>query len=88
MRIGSWRKSYPLQPALLAMSQVWRTKSGTGFVVAAKGAPEAVADLCHLPAERIEALRRDLAELAAQGLRVLAVAQATWASDAWPADTA
>ncbi|MTV31675.1 HAD-IC family P-type ATPase [Rhodoblastus acidophilus] len=75
---------YPLQPALLAMSQVWRTKGGTGFVVAAKGAPEAVADLCHLPPERIEAMRRDLAALAAQGLRVLAVAQATWATDAWP----
>jgi len=76
--------SYPLQPALLAMSQVWRTRSGAGFVAASKGAPEAIADLCHLPPERIEVLRRDVAALAAQGLRVLAVAQATWATDAWP----
>ncbi|MBB4199289.1 hypothetical protein CCR94_21280 [Rhodoblastus sphagnicola] len=75
---------YPLQPALLAMSQVWQTKGGTGFVVAAKGAPEAVAELCHLPADRIEILRRDVAALAAQGLRVLAVARAAWATDAWP----
>jgi Ca2+-transporting ATPase len=75
---------YPLQPALLAMSQVWRTRGGTGFVVAAKGAPETVAELCHLPVDRIEAMRRDLAELAAQGLRVLAVAQATWPTDAFP----
>ncbi len=76
---------YPLQPALLAMSQVWQAKTGTGFVVAAKGAPEAVADLCHLPAERIEAVRRGVAKLAAQGLRVLAVARAQCATDAWPA---
>jgi len=75
---------YPLQPDLLAMTQVWKTRGGTGFVAAAKGAPEAVADLCHLPLERVEAMRRDLAELAAQGLRVLAVAQATWPTDAWP----
>jgi Ca2+-transporting ATPase len=76
--------SYPLQPDLLAMTQVWKTRGGTGFVAAAKGAPEAIADLCHLPLERIEALRRDVAGLAAQGLRVLAVAQATWPSDAFP----
>ena len=80
---------YPLQPALLAMSQVWQSPGGpggrAGFVVAAKGAPEAVADLCHLPVERIEAIRRDVAALAARGLRVLAVARAETASDAWPA---
>ncbi len=76
---------YPLEPTLLAMSQVWRPRNGTGFVVAAKGAPEAVADLCHLPADRIEAMHRDVAALAAEGLRVLAVAQSATATDAWPA---
>jgi Ca2+-transporting ATPase len=76
--------SYPLQPNLLAMTQVWKTKGGTGFVAAAKGAPEAIADLCHLPVGRIETMRRGVADLAAQGLRVLAVAQATWPTDAWP----
>ncbi len=75
---------YPLQPALLAMSQVWQARGHPGFVVAAKGAPEAVADLCHLPMERIEAVRRDVAILAAQGLRVLAVARAETATRAWP----
>lgn len=76
---------YPLQPSLLAMSQVWRPKDGAGFVVSAKGAPEAVADLCHLPADRLEAVRRDVAAMAAQGLRVLAVARAECATDTWPA---
>ena len=76
---------YPLQPSLLAMSQVWQAKSGTGFVVAAKGAPEAVSELCHLAGDKIEVVRRDVATLAAKGLRVLAVARAESATAAWPA---
>ncbi len=75
---------YPLQPTLLAMSQVWQAKRGAGFTVAAKGAPEAVADLCHLSAEQIADVRGDVATLAAQGLRVLAVASAKIGTDAWP----
>jgi len=76
---------YPLLPSLLAMSQVWQAKTGGRFMVAAKGSPEAVADLCHLSAVQIDAIRRDVATLAAQGLRVLAVARAEIATDAWPA---
>ncbi|OYV30961.1 MAG: ATPase, partial [Acidocella sp. 20-61-6] len=78
------RHGYPLQPALLAMSQLWQTADGAGFLVAAKGAPEAVADLCHLPEPARAALRRDVASLAAQGLRVLAVAEAVWPAAAMP----
>jgi Ca2+-transporting ATPase len=40
-------RSYPLTPELLAMTQVWQDGGG-GFLVAAKGAPEAIADLCRL----------------------------------------
>ena len=79
------RHGYPLQPSLLAMSQVWQTGSGADFVVATKGAPEAVTELCHLPVDQITTIRRDVAALAAQGLRVLAVAQATWPNKNWPA---
>ncbi len=78
------RHGYPLQPPLLAMSQVWQTDSKTDFVVATKGAPETVAELCHLPSDQIEAIRRDVATLAAKGLRVLAVAQARWPTESWP----
>ena len=76
------RYGYPLQPAMLAMTQVWQTSDG--FVAAAKGAPEAIADLCHLPLDKLEAIRRDVAALAAQGLRVLAVAHAAWSTETWP----
>jgi Ca2+-transporting ATPase len=75
---------YPLQPDLLAMSQVWQAKAGSGYVIAAKGAPEAIADLCHLPVEALERIRRDVAMLAAEGLRVLAAAEGVFAGPGWP----
>jgi Ca2+-transporting ATPase len=78
---GDWTLAhgYPLSPDLLAMSQVWQAKGGSGFIIGAKGAPEAVADLCHLPAERMQAVRRDVGALAQEGLRVLAVAKSSLA---------
>ncbi len=67
---------YPLSPELLAVSHVWREPGGGRLVVAAKGAPEAIADVCHLPAAEAAEVRAHLAEMAADGLRVLAVARA------------
>ena len=64
---------YPLSPALLAFSQVWTAPDGQRWI-AAKGAPEAVADLCHLDEARWAALRPQVQALAEAGLRVLAVA--------------
>ena len=66
---------YPLSPALLALSHVWKSPDGTDFVIAAKGAPEAVADLCHFDAARRDELSGRVAVLADQGLRVLGVAK-------------
>jgi Ca2+-transporting ATPase len=77
--------SYPLTPDLLVMSQIWQKKVGAGYIVAAKGAPETVVDLCHLPAEQVLVVRSHIAHLASKGLRVLAVAQADWAGPGWPA---
>jgi Ca2+-transporting ATPase len=77
-------RGYPLQPALLAMTQIWQARAGMDFVVGTKGAPETVADLCHLPLEQVEAIRREVAVLAAKGFRVLAVAEAKYATKAWP----
>ena len=77
-------RDYSFTPDLLAMSQAWRARAGGAYVVAAKGAPEAVTDLCHLDAERLAAVRRDVGALAARGLRVLAVAEASFAGTQWP----
>ncbi|MDE2429446.1 MAG: cation-translocating P-type ATPase [Burkholderiales bacterium] len=69
---------YPLSRELLAMSRVWASADRSNYVIAAKGAPEAIADLCHLPAERIAALTAQVDQMASQGLRVLGVAKAVF----------
>ena len=70
-------REYPLSSEILAMSRVWRSPDGSEYVIAAKGAPEAIADLCHLPPGACAALDRRVAELAARGRRVLGVARAS-----------
>jgi len=68
-------REYPLTPGLLAVSQVWSCGKDDAAVVAAKGAPEAIADLCHLTPTQSELLTKDVAALASQGYRVLGVAR-------------
>ena len=74
----SWAlaREYELAPELLAMSHLWRERGRVDDMVAAKGAPEAIADLCHLDAGALERVRTEAAALAGRGLRVLAVAKA------------
>ena len=67
---------YSLSPELLAMSHVWHGTSQPHHIVAAKGAPEAIIDLCHLPAAEAHAIEQVATEMADQGLRVLGVARA------------
>lgn len=75
---GDWIlvKEYPLSERLLALSHVWRSPQGGDYVIAAKGAPEAVADLCHLNEQASDEVSSQVADLASRGLRVLGVAQA------------
>ncbi len=77
--VAGWslERTYGLQPDLLAVTQVWRSSAGGKLRVAAKGAPEAIAQLCRLdPAARDE-LARKADRLAEAGMRVLAVAEAS-----------
>jgi Ca2+-transporting ATPase len=71
-------KEYPLSKRLLAMSRVWRSPSGKEYVIAAKGAPEAIEELCHLGPDRQEEISRAIRNMAQDGLRVLGVAAATF----------
>ncbi|MEO7651884.1 MAG: cation-translocating P-type ATPase, partial [Bryobacteraceae bacterium] len=75
---------YPLSPELLALSHVFRSPDGRGFLIAAKGAPEAIVDLCHLPAPELERVLRRAEAMAADGLRVLGVARAGFAQSDLP----
>ena len=77
-------QEYGLTHELRAMSHVWRAQVGDAHVVAAKGAPEAIIDLCHLEASTQAEIAAAAEIMAAQGLRVLGVAQARFAGDHWP----
>jgi Ca2+-transporting ATPase len=77
-------EQYPLSPDLLAMSNLWSDAAGNGGIVAAKGAPEAVADLCRMtPGQRRE-MDDMVARMAGEGLRVLGVAEAHWSGGSAP----
>ncbi len=69
-------RQYPLSPDLLALSQVWKSPGGKDYVIAAKGAPEAIIDLCHLKQENANTILARVSDMANQGLRVLGVARA------------
>ena len=71
-------QEYPLSPDLLAMSNVWRSPDGHEYIIATKGAPEAIADLCHFSKQQQKDLAIPVDAMAAEGLRVLGVAQASF----------
>ena len=77
-------QQYPLSRDLLALSHAWRSVESHGYVVATKGAPEAIADLCHLDAERQGILSAQVQEMADKGLRVIGVAKASFGSSDLP----
>ena len=69
-------REYPLSDKLLALSHVWRSPDGDRYVIAAKGAPEAIADLCHFDSERLALLSEQVEAATNDGQRVLGVARA------------
>ncbi len=70
-------KEYPLSPHLLAMSHVWQSADLKQYEVAAKGAPEAIADLCHFTPDQEQSLATQVFTMSERGLRVLGVAKAS-----------
>jgi len=78
-------QAYGLTPELRAMAHVWRSVGGDAHVVAAKGSPEAIVDLCHMNAADEQRVASAVDAMAGQGLRVLAVARALFHGEDWPA---
>jgi len=78
------KHDYALTPQQLALSHVWKARDRDEYVVASKGAPEAIADLCHLDAAQLAILESQINALAAQGMRLLGVASATYSGKEWP----
>ena len=82
---GDWEivHEYSLSQELLAMSHVWMGAELP--LVAAKGAPEAIIDLCHLTTDEAISIEKIAADMADEGLRVLGVARAALQpSQNWP----
>ena len=78
-------RTYGLRQDLLAMSNAWQPGAREGeAIIAANGAPEAIAALCHLDTMARAELARQVEALAAQGMRVLAVARAGHLGATWP----
>jgi Ca2+-transporting ATPase len=69
-------QEYPLSKNLLAMSRVWKSPDNINYVIAAKGAPEAIADICHLSMEQLQGLSEKIDSMAREGLRIIGVARA------------
>lgn len=76
---GEVVRTYPLSSSLLAFVQVWRLPGGE-IVYAAKGAHDALLPLCGCSQEVGDALRA-AHQIASEGARVLAVAEAMFETD-------
>jgi hypothetical protein len=74
-------REYPLSKKLLALSHVWRSPDGRRYIVAAKGAPEAIADLCHFGPDELASPTAQVETATANGQRVLGVARAYFKQD-------
>lgn len=79
-------QEYALSKKLLALSHVWASPSWGDLVIASKGAPEAIFDLCHLDEHEIAALSSCVQQMAGEGLRVLGVARANFRKPDLPGD--
>lgn len=74
-------REYPLTSEFPVVSYCWRRDGGSTVLIASKGAPEAIAELCRLSAERSARLGATVKGLASQGLRVLGVARSEVSAD-------
>ena len=77
-------KEYSLSQEMLAMSRVFNSTGTKGKIIAAKGAPEAIFDLCHLDINEKGRYEKAVTEMASSGLRVLGVTKAIIDSDNLP----
>jgi len=82
----SWKlvREYPLSKNLLALSNVWESNDRQKHVIAAKGSPEAIIDLCHLDEAQKKELLSRVQIMADNGLRVLGVARSIFQEESLP----
>ena len=69
-------REYPLSRQLMSIARVWKSPVSHRHIIAAKGAPEAIMDLCHLNEKARQYLSQKVENMASAGLRILGVARA------------
>ncbi|MDO8663199.1 MAG: cation-translocating P-type ATPase [Candidatus Omnitrophota bacterium] len=76
----NWKlvREYTLSKKLLALSHVWESPDKQNYIIAAKGSPEAIADLCHLNPDEKSGSMECIEKMTGMGLRVLGVAKASF----------
>ncbi|MFA6549392.1 MAG: cation-translocating P-type ATPase, partial [Candidatus Margulisiibacteriota bacterium] len=77
-------KEYNLSKELLALSHVWESPDKQHFVIAAKGAPEAIASLCHFSETQTKELLEKIESMSEKGQRILGVAKAVFNKTSLP----
>ncbi len=69
-------REYPLKRDLLVTAQAWRRPNKDGYLLASKGAPEAILRICRADVGLEDRTAAAVRAMASQGLRVLATAKA------------
>jgi Ca2+-transporting ATPase len=77
-------REYPLSSSLLSLSYVWKDVEKNEYIVGAKGAPEAILELCHLYGEEKKKQMENAMLMAREGFRILGVASARSSSKDLP----
>ncbi len=78
------KKEYPITKELFAKTRIWETpetqngKTEDTYLIASKGAPEAIINLCALDNENRKKIMKYVADMSDRGQRVLAVAKAEY----------
>lgn len=74
---SNWKleKEYPMSSELLSITHAWKPVSSGGFVVGAKGSPEAIIDLCHMTNVEAQEANKIVDQMAKSGFRVLGIAK-------------
>jgi len=79
-------KEYPLSKEMLALSHVWQLENKKDLIIASKGAPEAILELCHNDLDQKNEVLKIVEEMSEKGMRVLGVAKANFAGENLPTD--
>lgn len=78
------QKHYNLSKDLFALSRVWKSPGFANFIVASKGAPEAILSLCNMSKEQQDGIMEIVKEMSGTGQKVLGVAKAEFTGSQFP----